>query len=91
MPSKFGERISRRGVLGSKQGNKGYYKGSGGRNEGSHTNKGAYVIKPLRLMEIIVPPKCDLKPYVAAGVHAPTPGKRVPDYAALAGKQDELK
>lgn len=40
MPSKFSIRLSRRGSLSSKQGNAQFYKGSGARTEGSHTNKG---------------------------------------------------
>lgn len=42
MPSKFTRRLGRRGVLSAKRGNANYYKGSGARNEGVHTNKGEY-------------------------------------------------
>ena len=52
---KFSKRASRWLPLDSKRGNKDFYKGRGGRLEGSHTNKGAFVLRPERLM-CIVPP-----------------------------------
>lgn len=55
---KFGKRFLMRSALNSKMGNKNFYKGRGARNEGTHTTKGAYVVRPERLLEIIAP---DLK------------------------------
>lgn len=54
--SKFGRRFLRRAANPtSKMGNKAFYKGRGARNEGTHTNKGGYVVRPERLM-VIIPP-----------------------------------
>lgn len=54
MPSKLTRRL-RRGTLSSKQGNVDFYKGFGARTEGVHTSKGAFVIRPERLMKIVAP------------------------------------
>jgi hypothetical protein len=44
-----------RGVFTSKFGDKNFYKGRVGRNEGTHTNKGAYVVRPGRTLRIVAP------------------------------------
>lgn len=63
--SRFGKRFTRRGQMHSKMGNVTYYKGYGSRNEGVHTNKGAYVVRPERLMNIVAP---DLKNFDVSAV-----------------------
>lgn len=65
----------------SKVGNKNFYKGRGARNEGTHTNLGAYVVRPERLLRIAVPPGLSttpFRPYVHMNVRAPPRGARVP-------------
>ena len=52
--SKYTKRL-RRGTLTTKRGNAQYYKGFGARSEGTKTNKGAFVLRPERLMRIIAP------------------------------------
>jgi len=83
--SKFGRRFLRRASMNSKMGNKNFYKGRGARNEGTHTSKGGYVVRPERLMRIVAPPNlaaCELRPYVHALARPPKEGERVPGYAA---------
>ncbi len=88
---KFGRRFLRRAILNSKFGNKNFYKGRGARNEGTHTSKGGYVVRPERLLRIVAPDLTgfDLKPYVHKQARAPPQGTRVPAYehavAAAAG------
>ena len=55
--SKHGRRFLRRGVMNSKMGNKSFYKGRGAANEGTHTAKGAYVIREGRRLSIVAPPR----------------------------------
>lgn len=67
-------RLGNRGGLNSKRGNKGFYKGKGGRKEGKHTKHGAYVVQEHKLMEIVAPAGLSdtkLKPYVAWDTVAP--------------------
>ena len=79
---KFGRRFMRRApALSSKMGNKNFYKGRGARNEGTHTSKGAYVVRPERLLRIAVPSALEttpLRPYVHTNARAPARGARVP-------------
>ncbi len=82
---KFGRRSLRRSIMNSKMGNKNFYKGRGASNEGTHTNKGAYVVRPERLMRIVAPVNLAttlLRPYVHTSVRAPRKGERVPVLAA---------
>ena len=90
---KFGRRFLRRAILNSKFGNKNYYKGRGARNEGTHTNKGGYVVRPERLMRIVAPDftGCDLKPYVHRAVEIPARGSRVPSFEVPSEKDPELR
>jgi large subunit ribosomal protein L41 len=95
---KFGRRFTRRAILTSKFGNENFYKGYGARNEGTHTSKGGYVVRPERLLKIIAPDLTgfDLKPYVHKQARAPPQGSRVPssatylEAAAAAPKKPEL-
>ena len=80
---KFGKRFFRRGVMHSKMGNENFYKGTGAMNEGTHTNKGAYVVRPERLLKIIAPSMesmrdTKLKPYVHDAAPKAPRGERVP-------------
>jgi hypothetical protein len=52
---KFGKQFTRRGAMTTKMGNVTFYKGKTARNEGVHTNKGAYVVRPERLLTIVAP------------------------------------
>jgi hypothetical protein len=80
--SKYGRRYLRRGVMNSKMGNAAYYKGRGAANEGSHTAKGAYVVREGRRLSIVAPPRAamaetQLRPYVHAAAPRPRRGERV--------------
>ena len=91
---KFGRRSLRRAILNSKFGNKNFYKGRGARNEGTHTAKGGYVVRPERLLRIVAPDLAgfDLKPYVHKMARVPPQGSRVPTYAGPAEeKKPELR
>ena len=90
---KFGRRFLRRAILNSKFGNKNFYKGRGARNEGTHTSKGGYVVRPERLLRIVAPDLTgfDLKPYVHTQTRAPQQGSRVPTYAGAVEKKPELR
>jgi hypothetical protein len=81
--------------MNSKMGNKNFYKGRGANNEGTHTNKGAYVIRPERLMNIVVPTNLaafPLRPYVHALARPPPKGERVPTLVpVLVKRTDEMK
>ena len=79
--------------MNSKFGNKNYVKGRGARNEGTHTNKGGYVVRPERLMRIVAPDftGCTLKPYVHRAVEIPAQGSRVPSFSAPEAKDPELR
>ena len=92
--SKHGRRFLRRGVMNSKMGNAAYYKGRGAANEGTHTSKGAYVIREGRRLTIVAPPRAALaetllRPYVHAAVPRPRRGERVAAAAAAAGSAPE--
>jgi hypothetical protein len=80
---KFGRRSLRRAPsLNSKMGNKNFYKGRGARNEGTHTSKGGYVVRPERLLRIAPPAALattPLRPYVHLAARAPPRGARVPE------------
>ena len=93
---KCGRRSLRRAILNSKVGNKNFYKGRGARNEGTHTAKGGYVVRPERLLKIVAPDLTgfDLKPYVHKMARIPPQGTRVPTYAGVAAaaeKKPELR
>jgi hypothetical protein len=77
----------RRAIMNSKFGNKNYVKGRGGRNEGTHTNKGGYVVRPERLMTIVAPDLagCELRPYVHRAVELRGRGERVPVFPGMVG------
>ena len=78
---KWNKRALRRSTMTSKMGNMDFYKGRGGRNEGTHTSKGAYVVRPERLLRIVAPLNLEsfqLKPYVHAQTRKPARGARVP-------------
>jgi large subunit ribosomal protein L41 len=77
--------------LTSKRGNRTFYKGYGARTEGNHTSKGAYVIRPEKLMKIIAPDLTDfkLKPFVFTGVYAPKRGERVPNWDSISSGSDQ--
>ena len=82
--SKHGRRFLRRGVMNSKMGNAAYYKGRGAANEGTHTSKGAYVVRPERLLKIVAPPAetlaaTQLRPYVHEAAPKAPRGARVPE------------
>jgi hypothetical protein len=82
---KWNKRALRRATMTSKMGNMDYYKGRGARNEGTHTNKGGYVVRAERLMRIVAPANMDafpLKPYVHAQARRPARGARVPALTA---------
>jgi len=88
--SKHGRRFLRRGVMNSKMGNKSFYKGRGAANEGTHTAKGAYVIREGRRLSIVAPPRAALeqtllRPYVHAAAPRPKRGERVAPAAEGAG------
>ena len=88
---KFGRRSLRRSIMNSKMGNANFYKGRGARNEGTHTSKGAYVVRPERLLRIVVPPSLattQLRPYVHVAARAAKKGERVP---VLATRGVEMK
>jgi hypothetical protein len=81
---KWNKRALRRGTLNSKMGNMTYYKGRGARNEGTHTTKGGYVVRPERLLRIVAPANLEafpLKPYVHTQTRRPARGARVPALA----------
>ena len=91
---KFGRRFMRRAIMNSKFGNKNYVKGRGGRNEGTHTNKGGYVVRPERLMTIVAPDLagCELRPYVHRAVELRGRGERVPVFPGMVeGAEKELR
>jgi hypothetical protein len=69
-------------------GNAAFNKGRGGRKEGTHTTKGAFVVRPERLLRIVAPDltACPLKPYVHTATRPPPKGERVPDWNAVAAK-----
>lgn len=81
MPSKLTRRL-RRGTLTSKHGNVDYYKGYRARTEGVHTSKGAFVIRPERLMKIMAPDLTgfQLTPYVHTKTLKIARGHRVPEW-----------
>ena len=82
---KWNKRALRRATMTSKMGNMDYYKGRGARNEGTHTNKGGYVVRPERLLKIVAPANLDafpLRPYVHTMTRRPTKGARVPAFTA---------
>lgn len=62
-------RQHRKGAMSAKRSPQNFYKGTGGRKEGRHTSKGAYVIDKTKLLNIVVPTTdlktFKLKPYVA--------------------------
>eukprot|EP01137_Pigoraptor_chileana_P021056 Opistho-2@84281 len=62
-------RGARRGVLTTKKGPIGYYKGRGAAPTGYHSRKGRYIIVPSKIPEIVVPDlsTTELRPYVGRG------------------------
>ena len=78
----------------SKMGNMDFYKGRGGRNEGTHTAKGGYVVRPERLLRIVPPANLDsflLKPYVHTQTRKPAKGARVPTLVAAVAEEAPLR
>jgi hypothetical protein len=98
--SKHGRRFLRRGVMNPKHGNAAFYKGRGAANEGTHTSRGAYVVRPERLLRIVAPARellaaTQLRPYVHDAVPKPPRGARVAqlvgDGAAAPAAADQLR
>ena len=60
--SKYLTRSAKRRLpLTTKKARKGYYKGNQSTKEGSHTNKGKFVIDPMARLELVVPDLTDFK------------------------------
>merc|ERR1712216_82548 len=67
---KFSPRQTKTRPLGSKMGNKNYYKGKGGLNMGKHTKRGGFIVQREKVPMIVAPDwakieASGLKPYVA--------------------------